>query len=85
MATPLISKASKILVTGANSFIASHIADRLLIDGFNVRGSVRSKGKGEALQEHFDESYGSGRFKYVVVEDIAVDGAFDEAVKGMSI
>lgn len=81
MAETLIPKASTILVTGANSFIASHIADQLLIDGFNVRGSVRSEAKGKALQKHFDGAYGVGRFECVIVEDITIDGAFDEAVK----
>ena len=83
MTEPLISKGSNILVTGANSFIASHIVDQLLTDGFNVRGSVRSKAKGEALRKHFDGTYGPGRFECVVVEDITVDDAFDDAVKGM--
>jgi NADP-dependent 3-hydroxy acid dehydrogenase YdfG len=85
MTEPMIARGSTILVTGTSSFIASHIADQLLIEGLNVRGSVRSKAKGEALQNHFDEIYGTGRFEYVLVEDITVDDAFDKAVKGMSI
>ena len=85
MTEPLIPKASTILMTGVNSFIASHVADQLLADGYNVRGTVRSISKGEKLQQHFDASYGRGRFEVAVVEDIALSGAFDEVVKGTSV
>jgi nucleoside-diphosphate-sugar epimerase len=85
MTEPLIPKASTILVTGVNSFIASHIADQLLTDGYEVRGTVRSISKGEKLQQHFDATYGKARFELVVVEEITLSGAFNEAVKGMSV
>lgn len=85
MAGAWLPKGSTILVTGANSFIASHLVDQLLLDGFNVRGSVRSHAKGRALQQHFDQAYGLGRFELVIVEDITVENAFDDAVKGRSI
>ena len=82
MAWPLIPKRSTILVTGVNGFIASHIADQLLKDGYNVRGTVRSASKGELLQTHFDRKYGISRLEIAVVEDITKDGEFDDAVPG---
>lgn len=84
MTNALIPKGSTILVTGANSFIASHVVDQLLTDGYNIRGTVRSKDKGEILQRHFDKTYGNDRFAFMVVENITIDHAFDEAVKGVS-
>ena len=82
MTEPMIPKGSKVLVTGVNSFIASHIADQFLTDGYNVRGTVRSQRKGDGLKKHFDHTHGKGRFDLAIVEDIALDDAFDEVVKG---
>ena len=51
----------------------------LLENGYKVKGTVRSKDKGEYLVNLF-----KGKpFEYVIVEDIGADGAFDEAVKGV--
>lgn len=75
---------SLILVTGANGFVASHVVDRLLEDGFNVRGSIRSEEKGKWLHEVFDNKYGEGRFETVIVPDMEANGAFDTAVKGVA-
>ena len=75
---------SLVLVTGANGFVASHVVDRLLEDGFNVRGSVRSEEKGEWLHEVFEAKYGKGRFATVVIPNMELDGAFDAAVKGVA-
>ncbi|KAJ7103957.1 hypothetical protein B0H15DRAFT_766839 [Mycena belliarum] len=71
----------KVLVSGANGFIAAWVVRSLLEEGFSVRGAVRSKGKCAHLQETF-ASYGE-KFELVVVPDITQDGAFDEAVKGV--
>lgn len=75
---------SLVLVTGANGFVASHVVDRLLEDGFNVRGSVRSEEKGKWLHGVFDKKYGKGRLELVVVPDMQATGAFDAAVKGVA-
>ena len=85
MTEPLIPKGSTVLVTGVNSFLGSHIADQLLTDGYNVRGTVRSKSKGEELLQDFANIYGRGRFELAIVEDIASNYAFDEAIKGKSV
>ena len=82
--TSNLPKGSLILVTGANGFVASHVVDRLLEDGFNVRGTVRSVEKGTWLHQVFGSKYGKGRFETVVVPDMEVNGAFDAAVKGVA-
>ncbi|KAK5121073.1 hypothetical protein LTR85_005557 [Meristemomyces frigidus] len=79
-----IPKGSTVLVTGVNGFIASHVADQFLAAGYNVRGTVRSKSKADWLYERFDKLYGKGKFECVEVPDMVQEGAFDEAVKGVS-
>ncbi|KAF9560631.1 NAD-P-binding protein [Agrocybe pediades] len=75
------SAGQRILVTGANGFVALWVVRVLLEQGFTVRGTVRSENKGRHLDELFG-SYGD-KFEWVVVEDIVKEGAFDEAVKGV--
>ncbi|KAF8877686.1 D-lactaldehyde dehydrogenase [Infundibulicybe gibba] len=78
---PVIQPKDKVLVSGANGFIAIWIVRVLLERGYDVRGTVRSVGKGKYLQDMFAE-YGD-RLEIVIVEDIVKDGAFDEVVKGV--
>ncbi|KDQ65078.1 hypothetical protein JAAARDRAFT_28742 [Jaapia argillacea MUCL 33604] len=78
---PLVATGSKVLVTGANGYIASWVSRTLLEAGFAVRGQVRSVAKGEHSKKLFS-AYGE-RYEIVVVEDITKEGAFDEAVKGV--
>ncbi|KAI0711534.1 NAD(P)-binding protein [Earliella scabrosa] len=72
----------KVLVPDANDFIAMWLVKALLERGFSVRGTVRSAAHGAHLKQTF-ASYGR-RLEYVIVEDIAQDGAFDEAVKNVN-
>jgi nucleoside-diphosphate-sugar epimerase len=59
---------AKVLVTGANGYIALHVVDQLLKAGYAVRGTVRSAQKTEHLKKTF-ASYGN-KLEVVVVEDI---------------
>ena len=58
----------KILVTGANGYIAVWVVKKLLEKGFAVSGTVRSESKAPYLRELFKE-YGD-KFEVVIVEDI---------------
>jgi nucleoside-diphosphate-sugar epimerase len=78
---PTVQPGSKVLVTGANGYIAIWVVRTLLEQGYVVRGTVRSEAKGQHLKKSF-EKYGD-KFDAVVVEDITKDGAFDDAVKGI--
>ncbi|KAF7304069.1 D-lactaldehyde dehydrogenase [Mycena indigotica] len=71
----------KVLVSGANGYIAVWVVRSLLEAGFSVRGAVRSADKGAHLKQLF-ASYGE-KFELVIVPDITKEGAFDEAVKGV--
>ncbi len=64
---PAISS-GKVLVTGANGFIAVWVVKTLLEQGFAVRGTVRSESKAAHLRETF-ASYGD-KLEIVIVEDI---------------
>src|SRR5713101_1239452 len=74
-----ISPPAKVLVTGANGYLATWVVKKYLEAGYSVRGTVRSLSKSAFLNDKFAH-YGD-RFELVVVEDITKDGAFDEAVK----
>ena len=76
-----ISSPAKVLVTGANGYLATWVVKKYLEAGYSVRGAVRSLKKSAFLNDIFAQ-YGD-RFELVVVEDITKNGAFDEAVKGV--
>ena len=76
-----ISAPAKVLVTGANGYLATWVLKKYLEAGYSVRGTVRSLSKSAFLNDKFAH-YGD-HFELVVVEDITKDGAFDEAVKGV--
>lgn len=79
-----ISAPAKVLVTGANGYIATWIIRKLLDRGFSVRGTVRSDSKGKYLLDIFKDEVKSGRFEINIVPDICASGAYDEAVKGVA-
>lgn len=79
-----IPAGSTVLVTGSNGLIGSHIADQFLQRGFRVRGTVRDAGKNAWMTALFDAKYGTGQFELFQLPDMAVSGAFDEAVRGES-
>ncbi|KAF7986860.1 hypothetical protein HWV62_12588 [Athelia sp. TMB] len=74
-----------VLVTGANGHVAQHVVDQLLAlpGGPRVRATVRSAGTAATITQFYqDKPHAVGRLEVVVVPDIVVPGAFDEAVKG---
>ncbi|KIK66138.1 hypothetical protein GYMLUDRAFT_239777 [Collybiopsis luxurians FD-317 M1] len=75
----LTTRNATILVSGANGFVGSWVANALLERGYNVRAAVRTEEKGFYLLDQF-KSYGS-RFQVIAVGDIAKENAFEEAVK----
>jgi nucleoside-diphosphate-sugar epimerase len=66
--TPYTS--AKVLVTGANGFVAMHVVDQLLKAGYVVRGTVRNETKGTHIKRTF-AAYGD-KLELVVVEDITL-------------
>ena len=68
---PAVAKGDRVLVTGANGFIAMWIVRSLLERGFSVRGTVRSLDKGTHVIEYFTSLGYGDKIDIVVVEDIA--------------
>lgn len=58
----------KVLVTGANGYLALWVVERLLNAGYSVRGAVRSESKIAHLKETFKEH--ADKVEFVVVPDI---------------
>jgi nucleoside-diphosphate-sugar epimerase len=83
MSSTTIPKGSTVLITGVNGYIASHVADQVITAGYRVRGTVRSEAKGELMTEVYEKRHGPGKFESVVVPEMTVGHAFDDAVKGM--
>lgn len=72
-----------VLVTGVNGFVGSHIASCLLGLGYKVRGTVRSADKASWIREAMTERHSNSSFEVVLVPDITITGAWDEAIKGV--
>jgi uncharacterized protein YbjT (DUF2867 family) len=77
-----VTPGSLFLVTGVNSYLGSHIANELLAFGYKVRGTVRDVKKATWTTEFFEKKYGKNKFESILVPDISIPGAFDDAVKG---
>ena len=72
---PSVNKGSKVLVSGANGYLAMWVVRTLLERGFTVRGTVRTAEKGESMIEYFKSlGVGGDKFEVVVVDDIVKVG-----------
>jgi len=70
-----------VLVTGVSGFIASHVAARLLGEGYAVRGTVRNKDKGQKIVDALAAA-GSDTSKLELVEaDLSADAGWKLAVQ----
>jgi nucleoside-diphosphate-sugar epimerase len=73
-----------VLISGINGYIASRTALRFLEAGYSIRGTSRRAESARPLIEEALKEYNDvGRISIVEVPDITVEGAFDEAVKGV--
>jgi len=70
---------TRVLLTGGSGFIAAHTLDLLLKNGHSVVTTVRSQDKIDKIKKIYPD-LGTDRLDFVIVSDIAVPGAFDEAV-----
>jgi len=70
----------RVLLTGANGYIAQHILAAFLEAGHSVRGVVRSEAKAAQLSSIFKD-YVPSQLDFGVVPDIAAPGAFDAVLE----
>jgi nucleoside-diphosphate-sugar epimerase len=66
---------SRVLVTGGNGFVGTHVLSTLLKQGYSVVTTVRSESKTTYLRDLF-ASYGD-KLQFSIVPDIVTPGAFD--------
>ncbi|KAH7135075.1 3-beta hydroxysteroid dehydrogenase/isomerase family protein-like protein [Dendryphion nanum] len=69
----------RVLLTGANGYIASHILSQLLSASHSVRAVVRSQSKVESVRSLFPAS--SSQLDFAIVPDMTAPGAFDTALQ----
>ena len=69
------------LVTGANGYIGSTVVNLLLVEGYRVRGTVRSEKPW--LDRLFHDKYGSTRYETVVIPNLAAPGELEKALEGV--
>ncbi|OCF76995.1 hypothetical protein I204_02704 [Kwoniella mangroviensis CBS 8886] len=74
----------KVLITGLNGFVAPHIAVEFLNNGWNVRGTVRSKSKKESTLNlpYLKKWADQGKLEAVIVEDF-LNSDWTEALNGV--
>lgn len=70
-----------VLLTGPNGFVGAHVLDRLLSDGYRVRGTVRSQAKADFLEKKYASR--SSDISFIIVPDIQAPNALDTAMTGV--
>lgn len=74
---PTVAPPARVLVTGANGYIAIWLVRLLLEQGYFVRGTVRTADKGKYLTDYFKgRGFGLEKFEVVVVDDITKECVF---------
>ena len=79
---PAIEPGSLILVTGVTGLIGGHVANSFLEAGYKVRGTTRSRSKGQWTIDYFEKTFGPGRYELIEVADMETPEAYTEALKG---
>lgn len=74
-----------VLLTGATGFIGFATLRATLAHGYKVRAAVRSEQKAGSVRYNSTlRNVKSDQLEFVIVPDFLVEGAFDEAVKGVN-
>ncbi|ORY92678.1 NAD-P-binding protein [Leucosporidium creatinivorum] len=79
--SPAPSTSKLVLITGVSGFVGSATTLEFLQKGWRVRGTVRSQAKADAWLKKYPEH--ANNIEFVIVKELAEDGAFDEAIKGV--
>ncbi|KAI0151652.1 NAD(P)-binding protein [Xylariaceae sp. FL1272] len=74
----------RVLITGANGYIAAQTISHFLTAGWTVRGTVRSLSTPStlSLSHHFSSELSSGLLELIPIPDIKSPSAFNTAVVG---
>lgn len=74
-----IKKMQRVLLTGGNGFLGSHILAELLQSGYSVRCVVRSSAIADRVRCNFPQY--KSRLDFAVVSNVVEPGSYDAAVK----
>jgi nucleoside-diphosphate-sugar epimerase len=76
------SNGKTLLITGINGYIASVLGQLVLSKGYSLRGTTRRVSSSESLLSGPYAAF-KDRVEIFEVSDMTIDGAFDEAAKGI--
>ncbi|KAJ4854250.1 NAD dependent epimerase/dehydratase family domain-containing protein [Trichoderma breve] len=83
--TTAIPRGSLVLITGLTGYIATHVAQEFLHQGYKVRGTVRDISKASWLTDDlFSAEHAAGKVELIQVPDLGAPHAFDDAIKGVA-
>jgi nucleoside-diphosphate-sugar epimerase len=71
---------TRVLLTGANGFIGSHILSLFLEKSVFVQAVVRSEAKAQKVRQDFP-AFDKSKLDFSIVPDITAPGAFDQCLK----
>ncbi|KIW64252.1 hypothetical protein PV04_09199 [Phialophora macrospora] len=71
---------TRVLLTGANGFIGSHILSVFLEKSIFVQAVVRSEAKAQKVRQDFP-AFDKSKLDFSIVPDITAPGAFDQCLK----
>lgn len=77
-----LPQGTTVLVTGANGYIGSHIANTILEQGYRVRATVRSPKPW--LDELFQSKYGKDKYESITLSNFEDEEALAKAFDGVS-
>lgn len=76
---------SLVLITGGTGHLGFKVLRDALDAGYRVRAAVRSQAKAESVRNNsfINATHYVDNLEFVIVPDLSVSGAYDEAVKGV--
>ncbi|TDZ40421.1 Aldehyde reductase 2 [Colletotrichum spinosum] len=77
-----LPQGSWVLVTGANGYIGSHVANAILEQGYRVRGTVRSDKPW--LDEFFQGKFGKDKYESIILTEFENEDVLLKALDGVS-
>jgi len=77
--------ADLVLVSGTSGFLGTAVTLAYLEKGYRVRGTVRSQEKADKWAKKHEGKFDKSKLEWAIVKDVAAPGAFDEAIKGVTI
>ena len=73
-----------VLLTGATGLVGFRVLTELLDQGYKIRLAVRSNAKIDAIQKSLPDKYAVDELDFTIVPNMAIEGAFDKAVDGVT-